>query len=152
MMIRRWHPFQELRQMDEVMNRLWRDRGSLSPTIEEDWSIPLDVVQKSDSIVVKASLPGVDPAEVQVSIEDSILTIKAEVIPGAEEENSYLLRERRVGSFYRTLQLPETVDTKKVESFYENGVLTIVLPKLAEKKEKIIKVKVGKAPLLVEGK
>ena len=152
MMIQRWHPLRELHHMDEVLNRLWRDRGSLSPTIEEEWNIPLDVVQKQDSLVVKASLPGVDPTEVQVSIEDSMLSIKAEVVAGGEEDTSYLLRERRVGSFFRTLQLPETVDTAKVESFYENGVLTIILPKLAEKMEKKIKIKVGKAPLVVEGK
>ena len=149
MMIRRWYPFRELHQMDEIINRLWRDRGSLSPTMEEEWNIPLDVVQKQDELVVKASLPGVNPAEVQLSVEDGMLTIKAEIIPGEEEETAHLLRERQVGSFHRMLQLPETVDTEKVESYYENGVLTVILPKLAEKKEKKIKIKVGKAPLLV---
>ncbi len=134
MAIERWSPFSDIRRFDEVFNRLWRGANGLQET-SEAWSIPLDVTRAGDEVVVKASLPGVKKEDVDVTIEDNVLTIRAELASeGEKEEAGYLLRERRAGSFYRAVRLPETVDSENATSSYGDGVLTINLPKLEEKK------------------
>jgi HSP20 family protein len=126
-------------QMENTVNRLlrgWHEEV-------EHWSIPLDVVQKTDEVEVKASLPGIKPDEIDIAIEDNVLTIKAESAAENEtEEAGYLVRERSFGSFFRALRLPDSVDPDKVSSNYEHGVLKITLPKAEEKKRKQIKVNV----------
>jgi HSP20 family protein len=126
--------------MENAMNRLlrgWHEEV-------EHWSIPLDVVQKTEEVEVKASLPGIKPEEIDIAIEDNVLTIKAESSSESEtEEGGYLVRERSFGSFFRALRLPDSVDSEKVRSTYENGVLEITLPKAEEKKRKQIKVNVS---------
>jgi len=152
MVMQRWDPLRELRQMDETMNRLWRGFGG-APASTEDWNIALDVVQRPDQIVVKASIPGVKPEAIELAIEDNILTLRADRKPDFEDEKSvYLVQERPTGSFYRALRLPETVDSNKVQSTYENGVLTIVLPKAEEKKKKQIKIQIGSGSKAIEAK
>jgi len=152
MVMQRWDPFRDLRQMDETMNRLWRGYGGV-PASTEDWNISMDVIQRPDEIVVKASMPGVKPEAVDLAIEDNILTLRADRKPDFEDDKSvYLVQERPTGSFYRALRLPETVDANKVQSTYENGVLTIVLPKAEEKKKKQIKIQIGSGSKAVEAK
>ncbi len=152
MVMQRWDPFRDLRQMDETMNRLWRGFGG-APAGTEDWNISLDVVQRPDELVVKASIPGVKPETIDLAIEDNILTLRADRKPDFEDEKSvYLVQERPTGSFYRALRLPETVDGNKVQSTYENGVLTIVLPKAEEKKKKQIKIQIGSGSKAIEAK
>lgn len=142
MVMQRWDPFKDVRQMEDMMNRFWRVNPSYREG-NEDWHILLDVIQKKDDIVVKASIPGVKPEGIRVTVEDNVLTVKAERKPEAEGNDVvYLIQERPTGSFYRALRLPETVDTSKIESEYENGVLTITLPKAEEKKPKHIEIKV----------
>ena len=142
MVLRRWEPFRELRTMEDTINRLWRNYGreAADPTVE-GWSVPLDVVREGDQIMVHASLPGVDPENIDVSVEDSVLTIKATTHADVErEEGEYLMRERRTGSFHRALRLPDTVDTERIQPGYKNGVLTITIPKAESKKAKRLKV------------
>ena len=155
MVLQRWEPFRELRQMEDTMNRLWRGfAGSpFSREGAEDWNILIDVVQKKDEIEVKASMPGVKPEAIEVAVEDNILTLRAERKPDIEgEEAAYLIRERPTGSFYRALRLPDTVDTNKIRSYYDNGVLTVTMPKAEEKKKKQIQVKVTGGTKAIEGK
>ena len=142
MVLRRWEPLRELRTMEDTINRLWRGYGgeSANPTVE-GWSVPLDVVREGDKIMVHASLPGVDPENIDVSVEDSVLTITATTNVDVErEEGEYLMRERRTGSFHRALRLPDTVDTERIQPGYKNGVLTITIPKAESKKAKRLKV------------
>ena len=92
-------------------------------------------------MVVKASLPGIDREKVDVTIDDNVLTIRAELSEDGEREAAgYLLRERRTGSFYRAVRLPETIDSENVSSTYRDGVLTVNLPRLEEKKARKIAV------------
>ena len=136
MVLRRWEPFRELRSMEDTINRMWRGIGSdaADPTVE-GWSVPLDVVREGDSIAVHASLPGVDPENIDVSVEDSVLTITAATNSDTErKQGEYLMRERRSGSFHRSLRLPDTVDTDMIQPVYKNGVLTITIPKAESKK------------------
>ena len=155
MVLQRWDPYRELRQMDETMNRLWRGLGesSSSGTGAEDWNVLIDVIEKANEYEVKASIPGVTPEEIDLSLEDNLLTIKAE--RKAEEigqDSSYLVRERPVGVFYRTLRLPDSIDSNKIESQYDNGVLTINMAKAEEKKKKQIQIKVKETQKAIEGK
>jgi HSP20 family protein len=138
--------------MDETMNRLWRGFGGVQSGTE-DWNISLDDVQREDEVVVKASVPGMKPDGIDLSIEDNVLTIRAERKPDFEDDKSvYLIQERPTGSFYRALRLPETVDANKIQSTYENGVLTITLPKAEEKKKKQIKIQVSGGTKAIETK
>ncbi len=156
MVLQRWDPFRDLRQMEDTMNRLWRGFGGYLGGYREgaeDWNILIDVVQREDDVMVKASLPGVKADDVDVSVEDNVLTLKAERKSDLEGENAaYLIQERPTGSFYRALRLPDTVDTEKIECTYENGVLTIALPKAAEKKKKQIKIKAAGGAKAIESK
>ena len=156
MLQRRNHfsPFGELRQMQDNMARMWprfgtfhhEDNGSIKA-----WAAPLDVVADGDNFVVRASMPGVGPDNIQVSIEDNVLTIRGETAPHFESaEGSYLMRERRTGSFHRSLRLPDTVDQDKAEPRYEHGVLTVTLPKAEAKRAKQFEVKVVEGPAAIQ--
>jgi len=154
MVLQRFDPIREIRQMENTMNRLWRGLGASGYTDgDEYWNIPMDVIQKEDTLEVKASIPGINAEKIDVAVEDNVLTIKAERNTETEkEEGQYLMRECVTGSFYRALRLPDTVDTEKIESHYDNGVLTVMMPKAEEKKKKQIQVKVGTGPKEIEGK
>ncbi|APV45019.1 HSP20 family protein [Dehalogenimonas formicexedens] len=150
MVLQRWDPYRELRQVDRTFDRMWRNFG-LQPATVEQWDIPIDVKKVGDEIVVKASLPGVKADEIQVTVEDNVLELKAESSSDTEtEESGYLVRERAFGSFYRALRLPESVDTEHIRSTYEHGVLTVTLPKAEEKKRKQIKVSVQSGGKVIE--
>lgn len=154
MVIQRWDPFRDLRQMEDTMGRLWHGFGGVPyHSGSEDWNILIDVVQKGDDIIVNASVPGINPEEIDVAIEDNILTLRAERKPDFEAKDvTYLIQERPTGSFFRALRLPDTVDTDKVHSSYESGVLTITMPKAEEKKRKQIQVKVNGDARAIEAK
>ena len=142
MVLRRWDPFSDMRRMQEAMDRMWR---GAYPTAEEPdmerWSMPLDVCEEGDNILVEASLPGVKPEDIDITIEDNILTIKGATKTESERNGGeYLVRERRFGAFHRSLRLPNTVDTDRAAPSYEHGVLTITLPKAESKKAKQLKV------------
>ena len=145
MVLRRWDPLSDMRRMQEAMDRMWR--GAYPATEESDmerWSVPLDVSEEGDNFMVEASLPGIKPEDIDITIEDNLLTIKGAT--KAESDCSggeYLVRERRFGAFHRSLRLPNTVDTDRAEPRYEHGVLTIMLPKAESKKAKQLKVTSG---------
>ena len=102
------------------------------------------MVQKGDDFFVFASLPGVKPEDLDVFIEDNVLTIKAQTHePEASDDWKFLMRERRVGSFHRALRLPDTIDNDKVEPHFENGILTITIPKAEAKKARKLTVQIG---------
>jgi HSP20 family protein len=146
MVLRRWEPFQELRQLQGNMNRLWRDlgHGGGEEGNVESWAIPLDVVQEGDNIVVKATVPGVSPEDIDVSIENDVLTIKGHTKEEREhQEGNYLMRERRSGSFYRALRLPDTLDSDQAQPHYENGVLSITFPRMESKRARRLQITSG---------
>ncbi|MCH7737837.1 MAG: Hsp20/alpha crystallin family protein [Chloroflexi bacterium] len=151
MVLTRWDPLYEIRRAHRLANRRFAGfptffSGYSNGAERRDWSIPLDIVRDGDNVTVKASLPGFKPEDIDVTIESGVLTIKAE--SKAEEERQdggYVVRERRAGSFHRSLRLSENVDTDKVEPRYENGVLTITLPVAESEKAKHLTVAVGAA-------
>lgn len=122
-----------------MRNRSWR-----RPAWQEaaDWALPVDVLETKDAYVVKASIPGVDPEDLDISLEDNVLSIQAEVKADESDQNEqYHLRERRFGSFSRDITFPLLVDVQGVEANYEQGVLTVHVPKAEEVKPKRITIK-----------
>lgn len=153
-MLARWDPISELRRMDETMERLWRGFGGVASDHEgyEAWAVPVDITESGDKVVVRASMPGMLPEDIKVAIEDGVLTIRGEAHEERQAEGEkYLLRERRGGSFYRALTLPNTVDPDKAQTVYEHGVVSITFPKLPAKKAKDLKVAVGGSARSIEG-
>lgn len=140
-MIRR-DPFTDLRStmdrlFDEGFSRPWRFINAES----YEASMPIEVSETDGELVVKASLPGVKPEEVDVTVQNDVLTIKAEHKETAEEgKREFYRREIRYGSFARSLSLPVKVDADAAEASYDNGVLMLRLPKAASVRPKQIKV------------
>jgi HSP20 family protein len=142
----RWEPFNEMVSLRDAVNRLFEDsfiRPAAWPLPFEGsaWSMSVDVIETKDNVVVKAAVPGVKPDEIEVSITGDTLTIKGETKAEEKfEEGSYLRKERRFGAFQRTLTLPANIVSDKAKAEFENGVLTLTLPKTEEMKPKAIKV------------
>ena len=115
---------------------------------ETSWAIApaVDVAEKDKEYEITAELPGMDEKNIEIKMSNNVLTIKGEKKEEKEErEKDYYLSERRYGSFTRSFQVPEGVDTGKIEATFAKGVLTVKLPKTAEaqKSEKTISVKPG---------
>ena len=141
-----WYPHVRTRGFDRLFNRALRPRSAWSYAAGSagQWPIPLDVTEDGDSVTVTATIPGVKPEDLSVTIADGVLTIKASVNEATESDSGrFLLRERRSGEFHRSLKLPEAVDLDKAESSYADGVLRTSLPKLEAKKPRQLDVKVG---------
>ncbi len=137
----RWDPFREMSAMRRVMDRVFDE--TRTPTIwrERVRPIPVDLYETDDSVVAKAALPGVDPDDVEISVNDDLLTIKGETKHEEKEEREHFLRrELSYGAFGRTLPLPASVDVEKATAEYEGGVLTITLPKVEGSRTKTIKI------------
>jgi HSP20 family protein len=153
----RWDPFTDLRMtMDRFFDDSFaRPRRRIVSAREFASMVPVEVSETTDALEVKASLPGVKPEEVEVTVHDGVLTIKAEHkeektegAPEAEgtegekngEDRRFYRRELRYGSFHRSFSLPAGVDADKAEAIYENGILKLTLPKAEANKPKLIKV------------
>ena len=155
MFLERWDPFRDYRRAGRMFghiglsDRYWRGIGPTAHYGDFDWAIPLDIVRDGDEVLVHASVPGVKPEDISVAIEDGVPTITGESESKSEdEEGTYLRRERRSGSFRRSLRLPDSVDAEHARSSYENGVVTIALPKAEDKKARRLTLEVkdgGKA-------
>lgn len=142
----RWDPFGELASMRRAMDRLFEE-GFPRPWRLLTWEAgegfcPLDLYETDDEVVLKASMPGVKPEDVDISITGETLTIKGESKEEQEEKRpNYYRQERRCGSFARSVTLPVQVESEKAEAVFEHGVLTLRLPKAEAVKPKTIKVK-----------
>lgn len=135
----------EMVSLRDMMSRLLEE--SLVPswawgprTEERTWRLPLDVYATDDEIVIQASVPGLKPEDVEITLEGDTLTIKGEFKAPLENVN-YLLQERGYGVFVRTLTLNIPVEADKATARFENGLLTLVLPKAQAVRPRVIKVK-----------
>ncbi len=143
-----WDPFRYLSELQEDMNRLFdlslaRLPRQLEEVSNAEWLPAVDVIDEKDKLRIKADLPGVDKDNVEINIEDGILTIRGERKEEKEEKDkNYYRRECFYGTFERSISLPAEVDIEKAEANYKDGVLEIILPKKEVSKPKQIKVKV----------
>ena len=152
MAIERWRPWDELREMERMMDEMMRRplpawRRPLTwwrvPTEEMAWTPTVEMYEKDDKFVVRAELPGMKKEELDISVLGDTLTIKGERKAKSEvKDEDYYRCELCYGKFSRSVALPAAVDAKKVEASYENGILEITLPKVEEAKPKKVEVKV----------
>ena len=148
----RWNPYHNMMVMRNAMDRLV-DSESLNTTDwPRNWGLALDVAESEDEYLVKASVPGINPDDLEITFEKDIVTIKGEVKSEEEHEDShYHLRGRRSGNFCRSFSLPTTIDVDAIEAVYEAGVLSLRLPKSEEAKPKRIEVKAVDSAKMIEG-
>ncbi|MGE5594905.1 MAG: Hsp20/alpha crystallin family protein [Hyphomicrobiales bacterium] len=131
--------------MRSLMDRFFNDSVLRFPGFRSEEltapSLGLDVYETGNDYVVKAQVPGVDPKDIDINIEDDVLTIKGEFRHQDEvSEDQYLRRELRYGNFERSLRLPPTVDPEKAQAKFENGELKLTLPKRPEARSRSIKI------------
>jgi HSP20 family protein len=133
MALERWNPFQDMLSLRDAMDRLMQESfirpGGLLG-FSSQASLPLDVAEGENDFVVHASLPGVKPEDMQIMVQGDMLTIRGET--KAEEERKdqqWILHEQRSGTFQRSVRLPVPVNADQVQATFENGVLTLTLPK-----------------------
>lgn len=140
----RWEPAREMMTLREAMDRLFDDAFTRPLSFAGNgWSMPaVDMYQTDNEVVVKVALPGIKAEEVQINVTGEMLTIKGEVKQKEEvKEKAYHIHEQRWGAFERSLALPTQVVADKAKADFENGVLTITLPKAEEVKPKSITIK-----------
>ena len=144
--IARWEPFRGVTTLQDQINRLFNetversgDDSSLSA-----WAPAVDIYETEHELVVKADLPDVDPKDLDIRVENNILTIRGErKFEKKVNEENYLRIERSYGSFARSFTLANTVNSEAIKADYQNGVLTLTVPKREEAKPKQIKVNVS---------
>jgi HSP20 family protein len=144
--LNRWEPFRSAVTLQEQLNRAFGD--VFGRTGEESnlttWAPAVDIYEDEHQLVVKADLPDIDPKDLDIRVENNILTIRGDrKFEKKANENNYLRVERSYGWFARSFSLANTVNSEAIKADYQNGVLTLVVPKREEAKPKQIKVNVG---------
>jgi HSP20 family protein len=145
MNIIKYDPFREIRNLQEEMNRLFAStftRNAETDLMSGAWSPSVDIFENQNEIVLEAELAGLKPEDVEISIENNVLTIRGErKFEKKEEGDNFHRVERSYGSFTRSFTLPPTVQTENVTAEFENGVLRLVLAKREEAKPRRIEIK-----------
>ena len=137
----RWEPFG--REFASLANKLNRSFDSERESFG-NWYPPVDIYEDKDEVVLKAELPGMKKEDIDVRVENNVLTLHGERKQEKEtKEDGYFRSERSYGAFNRSFTLPTTVDVKKISASYKDGILTVQLPRLEESKPKQIDVKVA---------
>jgi HSP20 family protein len=142
----RWEPFRGLTSLQDQVNRLIEDsfRGSGSDSSLTTWAPAVDVYETENELVVTADLPGMNEKDLDVRVENNMLTIRGErKFEKSVNEDNFLRVERSYGSFTRSFSLPNTVNTDAIKADYQNGVLTVKMAKREESKPKQVKVSIA---------
>jgi HSP20 family protein len=148
MSITRWDPFHHLATLEDRMNRLFETpfRGRWEDSALTAWSPAVDIYETENELILKADLPDMNEKDIDVRVENNMLTVRGErKFEQKVKEENYLRIERTYGAFSRSFSLPATVNTENIKAEYKNGVLTVELPKRAEAKPKQVKVSIGVA-------
>ncbi|MBI1785072.1 Hsp20/alpha crystallin family protein [Candidatus Sumerlaeota bacterium] len=140
----RWDPFQDMREMQDELNRIFRPAGNGAETEAEIWAPSMDVVENGKSITLKLEVPGIDKKDIKVEVEDGVVTVSGErKIEKEEKKEDYTRIERSYGSFVRSFTLPDYADARNIAAETKDGVLKLVIPKIpvAKPEPKRIEVK-----------
>lgn len=150
MSMERWEPLRDMMSLRDAMERMIQESfvrpvGSILPAMRG--AMPLDVIDRGDAFEIRASLPGIKPEDVQITVQGDVLTIRGATTSeqerkddhGRDDEN-WILRERRSGSFYRSLTLPAPLDAERATARFEQGVLVLEIPKAETAKARQIPV------------
>jgi HSP20 family protein len=152
--ITRWDPFGELTSLQDRVNQLLTQsfpsfsglgRSAEQPLTFSNFMPPVDVYEDEHNITVHAELPGIEEKDLDINLENNVLTISGErKMENEEKKENFHRIERSYGRFTRSFTLPSTVDTEHINAAFENGILKVTIPKLEEAKPKQIKIGVGK--------
>ncbi len=139
----RWEPARQMMTLREAMDRLFDDAFTRPCGLDGVSGMPaIDLYQDNDQVVIKASLPGLKPDDVQITLADNILTLRGEFRQEQEKkETTYHIREQHFGQFERSVMLPTDVQADKVKADFENGILTVTMPKAEAVKPRMITIK-----------
>jgi HSP20 family protein len=142
-----WEPLKELQRMRREMDRLWESFFETKPARRQEemseWVPSIDLSETKESYIVKAEIPGMEAKDIDITLQDDLLTIRGEKKQEKEEKDeNYHFVERSYGSFTRSIRLPQEVKGDKIKASYKDGVLKITLPKSEEAKKKETKIKV----------
>jgi HSP20 family protein len=146
--IARLEPFRGLSTLQDQFNRLFNEqlRNHSEESALTTWAPAVDIYETTNELVVKADLPEVNEKDIDVRVENNLLTIRGErKFEKSVSEENFLRVERTYGSFSRSFSLPNTVNAEKIGAEYKNGVLTVTLPKREESKPRQVKVTVNAA-------
>jgi HSP20 family protein len=145
----RYQPFQGLSTLHDQVNRLFNEtlfRGQVEDSAITTWAPSVDIYETPNELVVKADLPDVDEKDIDICVENNLLTLRGErKFDKNVSEDNYLRVERTYGAFSRSFSLPNTVNAEGIHAEYKNGVLTVNLPKREETKPRQVKVSVNSA-------
>lgn len=145
MSLSRWDPFREMVSLREAMDRLFEESFVRPSWGEGALTVPVDMYETDEDIVVSAAVPGLKPEDVDINITGSTLTLKGGFrSEGEGERGDVHFQERRYGKFQRSMSLPANISIEEVDAVFEGGVLKITLPKAEEAKPKQIPVTVKK--------
>jgi HSP20 family protein len=140
----------ELNALQGEMNRLFNSFFDEGGNGQRRWAPAVDLIEREDSLVLKADLPGMTEDDVQIEVRDSVLTISGERKAEHEDkQNGYYRVERSFGRFSRALQLPSGVDASAISASFEHGVLEVTIPKPEERKPR--RIEIGGAKQTIEG-
>ena len=146
--ITRWGRIPNFNALQDQVNKLFENsfHGQGENAAITSWAPSVDIYETENELVLKADLPGVSEKEIDIRVENDMLTVRGERKFETEvKEDNYLRVERTYGSFSRSFALPNTVNTEAINAEYKNGVLTVQLPKRAESKPKQVKINVTAA-------
>ncbi len=150
MSIVKWNPFREMVALHEDMDRLFSRldggaRGNGMSSGGQNWMLAMDVVETEDAIKLKAAVPGIEPENIQIQVEDNVLTVSGERrFEDKVENGKYTWLEQRYGSFSRSVTLPRWADSERIEAAYRHGVLELTVPRREESKPRRIELKLGR--------
>jgi HSP20 family protein len=155
----RWEPVRELNTIQNEMNRLFntffdpaQNAGNSGSAQLRRWIPPMDLVETEEDFVLRADLPGMTEKDVNIELEDNVLTVSGERKAEHEErKEGYYRVERASGTFSRSLTLPEGVDPEAVRASFDNGVLEVRVPKPEERKPRKVAISVGGGAKTIEG-
>ena len=147
----RWDPFRELHTLRNRMSRLFEEQyGGREDALMSSGAFvpPVDIYEDQQGIQLKLEVPGIDEKDLNINVENNVLTVSGErKFEKEQKEENFHRIERRYGSFVRSFTLPNTVDTEKITADYNSGVLNIHLVKREEAKPKQIKVNIGQTTI-----
>jgi HSP20 family protein len=130
MSVVKWSPFREMQALHGDMDRLFSriDGGEVAG--RRNWMLAMDVFETEDALKLKAALPGLEPKDIDIQIENNVLTVSGHRhLEAQREEGRYHWIEQQYGSFSRSVTLPPAADTERIEASYRNGVLELTVPK-----------------------
>jgi len=141
MLMRYWQPFTEIETIREQLDKVFDQRAATRDNSETAWMPALELIDAGDNFILKAQLPGIDPKDIDVQVTREAISISGERrYENTEEKPGYVRSEFRYGKFHRVLPLPAHIQNDSVQAEYKDGILMLTLPKVAEARNKVVKI------------